>query len=800
MYSLFKKEITGFFGSLTGYVVMVVFLLANGLFLWVFPGNYNILEGGYARLDGLFSLAPWVYLFLVPAVTMRLFAEEKRMGTLELLLTRPLSARKIVAAKYLAGLVLVVFSLLPTFLYFYSVYRLGNPVGCIDTGETWGAFIGLFFLAAIYVSIGVFASSLTDNQILAFILSMVLSFLAYIGFDFIGSTNLPAGLQNTIVNLGINEHYISVSRGVVDSRDLVYFILFVLLLLFLTSLIVRRQKIVWKRFLKKSIRVIIPVVIILFISANYFFRIDLTTEKRYSLNPLSKKIVAKLDEPVTIDLFLAGELHPGFQKFQKEIKEKIADYNAYAEKRINLKVVDPYEIPEVKDREKLFGNLVQKGLMPVDLQVKTDRGTTTKYIFPGVIIRSGDREIALNLLKNDPMLPGEENLNNSVETLEYEFTSAFNRLTSQEKQTVAFLTGQDELGEPETEDIRQTLAENYKVVRLPAGELTSKVKTLIIANPGKAFDEKDKLHIDQYIMDGGRVLWLIDPVQVSLDSLRNGQTTLAFPRDLNLDDQLFKYGVRLNPDLLQDAECMMIPLNVAPAGVPASFKPFPWYYSPLLVPSENQAIGRGIRRLKSEFVSSVDTVGHSEKIKKHILLSTSPYSRVLNVPLQVSLKSVSNPPARELFNHPSVCVGVLLEGVFPSVFKNRMTGQFGVAPSEIKAESRPTKMIVIADGNIIANQYSMRTGRPEIKPLGYDIYSQQTFGNKDFIVNAVDYLCDDSGLMALKSRVFQIRLLDKVKINEQKLLWQLVNLLAPIGFVLLTGLVFNFARRRRYRH
>ncbi len=799
MYSLFKKEISGFFGSLTGYLVMVVFLLANGLFLWVFPGNYNIPEGGYARLDGLFSLAPWVYLFLVPAVTMRLFAEEKRMGTLELLVTRPLSAREIVAAKYLAGLVLVIFSLVPTLLYFYSVYMLGNPVGNIDTGGTWGAFIGLFFLAAIYVAVGLWASSFTDNQIFAFILAMVLSFLAYIGFDFIGSTNLAPGIQNVIISLGINEHYMSVSRGVIDSRDLVYFILSVLLLLYLTGLNVRKHKIVLKRLLKKAAWLVGFIVVLLFISANYFFRIDLTAEKRYSLNALSKEIVRKLDDAVFIDLFLAGDLHPGFRRFQEEIKEKIADYNAYSDRRINLNIIDPYEFSGVKERDKLFGTLMQKGLQPVDLQVKTEKGISTRYIFPGVIIRYKENEIALNLLKNNPMLSGEQNLNNSVESLEYEFTNVFNHLLGGEKQTVAFLTGHGELGEPETEDIRQTLAENYKVVRIPVGELTNDVRVLVIADPEQAFDEKDKLLIDQFVMQGGRVLWLIDPVQVSLDSLQRGQTTLAFPRDLNLDDQLFKYGVRLNPNLVQDAECMMIPLNVAPAGAPASFKPFPWYYSPLLLPSGEHVIGRGIRRVKSEFVSSVDTVGHTGEIEKQVILATSPYSRLLNTPLQVNLASVDNPPARSLFSHPSVPVGILLEGQFPSVFKNRMVERFGYSSSALKTKGENTKMIVIADGNIIANQYSMRTGKPEIRPLGYDIYSEQTFGNKEFLVNAVNYLCDDSGLMALKSRVFQIRLLDKVKINEQKLSWQLVNLLVPIGVVLMFGLAFNLIRLRKYK-
>lgn len=798
MYSLFKKEIIGFFGSLTGYLVMLVFLLANGLFLWVFPGNFNIIESGYASLDGLFSLAPWVFLFLVPAITMRLFAEEKRMGTLELLLTRPLSTLQITLAKYFAGLTLVLLCLLPTLLYFWSVWQLGNPVGNIDTGETWGAFIGLFFLAAIYVAIGLLASAITENQIFAFVLAMAASFTAYLGFDFIGSLQFSSALQNTLLSLGINEHYLSISRGVIDSRDLVYFLMPISIILASTSFFLRKQKTDYHRSLKKAAWIAIPVILVLFLSGQWFFRIDLTAEKRYSLSNSSKEIVSQLNEPVFISLFLAGEMHPGFQKFQQEIKEKITDYNAYAGRRIRLEIVDPYETTNTKEREKLFGQLVQKGLQPVDLQVKTDKGLSTRYIFPGAIIRYQDREISLNLLKNNRAFSGEQNLNNSAETLEYEFTSAFRLLQNEEKQSVAFLTGHGEMEGPETEDIRQTLSETYEVNQIQADALDNQTKVLVVASPTQPFTEKDKFLIDQFAMQGGRVLWLIDPVQVSLDSLRRGQSTLAFPRSLNLDDQLFKYGVRLNPVLVQDAECMLIPLNVARPGSADSFKPFPWYYSPLLTPAGNHVISRDIRSLKSEFVSSIDTVGQSQQLRKQVILSTAGHSRTLNTPLEVNLSSVNNPPARELFNQAAIPTGVLIEGVFPSVFKNRMVEQLGFSSSSIKTESEPSKMIVLADGNLIANQYSMRTGKAEIMPLGYDFYSKETFGNKEFMVNAINYLSDDSGLMALKSRVFTIRLLDKVKVREDKLFWQMINLLTPVVLIILSGIIFSLLRYSRY--
>lgn len=242
MITLFIKEFTSFFSSLTGYIVIIVFLIVNGLFLWVFPGEFNILDSGYATLEPFFIISPWIFLFLVPAVTMRMIAEEKRTGTIELLLTRPLRDVEIVIAKFFAGVVLVIFSLIPCLIYFVTVFLLGNPPGNIDTGGTWGSFIGLFFLATVYVSIGVFASSLSDNQIIAFLVAVLFSFFFFIGFEYISSMELFGDVQEFILNLGINEHYSSMSRGVIDSRDVVYFILADGLFIMFTRIVLQSRK------------------------------------------------------------------------------------------------------------------------------------------------------------------------------------------------------------------------------------------------------------------------------------------------------------------------------------------------------------------------------------------------------------------------------------------------------------------------------------------------------------------------------------------------------------------------------
>ena len=236
MYSLLKKEIQGFLGSLIGYIVIIVFLVIMGLIMWVFPGDTNVLDGEYASLGALFNIAPWVFMFLIPAITMRLFADENKTGTIELLLTKPITDLQIISAKYLAGFLLVLFSVLPTLVYFATIYYLGSPIGNIDQGGMWGSYLGLLFLAAGFVAIGLFASSLSDNQVIAFIIAVFISFIAYIGFDFISSLDLLGNFDYLVLNLGINEHYISMSRGVIDTRDALYFLLLIAFFFMLTKL------------------------------------------------------------------------------------------------------------------------------------------------------------------------------------------------------------------------------------------------------------------------------------------------------------------------------------------------------------------------------------------------------------------------------------------------------------------------------------------------------------------------------------------------------------------------------------
>ncbi len=803
MISLFRKEITQFFGSITGTMVSVVFLLLTGLFLWVFAGNYNIPDGGYATLDGLFEIAPWIYLFLIPAVTMRMFADEKRSGTMELLLTRPVTELQVIFSKFLAALAVVLLTLLPTLIYFLSVYLLGNPVGCVDTGATWGSYTGLFFLAVIYLTIGLLTSSITDNQVVAFILAVFMCFIWYSGFGFLARLPFPSNISSIITSFGIDAHYESVSRGVLDSRDLLYFLLMAGFFILLTRIVLEWKRSPLKRSLNHLLIYVFIVLIVAFISGSNFFRLDFTTEKRFTLSSQTRQLLKTVNAPVEAEILLAGDLPPGFMKLQSAALEKLRDLKIYCNQPINIHTTDPYDVtlPE-GDKKKYFENLLAKGISPVNLRINTEQGITTKTVFPTIIFRSNGNEIAVNLLKNDPFLRDEENLIRSVELLEYEFVRGLKLLFQEKRENVAFLTRHDELEEVQVHDICVTLSESFNIHRITPENLLAvpdSFKMLIIANPTKPFPEKDKFAIDQYLMHGGRIMWLIDPVSVSLDSLSNGMSTMAFPRELNLNDQLFHYGVRINSDLIQDVECQQIKVNTALAGQPPKYSMAPWYFSPLLSPSQNHPIGKNVNRVLSEFVSSIDLVGETESRKSTVILSSSPYARSNQSPMIVSLAMIDAPPARNLFSRQFIPTGILSEGKFTSVFKNRMVQELGIAKgTSIIAESKTTKMIFISDGGLIANKLSYKEGKYTPLSLGYDKVSNITFGNKEFLVNAVYYLCDDSGLMELRSRTMQMRLLDKVKLREQKLFWQLFNVVLPVFLILSGGLIFWFLRRRKY--
>ena len=533
----------------------------------------------------------------------------------------------------------------------------------------------------------------------------------------------------------------------------------------------------------------------------------MTSDKRYTLNETTKKILKNLDDVAYIKFYLDGDMPPGFQRLKNSVIEMLDEFKVIAKDNIEYEIIDPYKEENPKKRKEFLKQLYDQGLDPVNVYEQDKGGEKSqKILFPGALIYYKNKYLPVNLLEQSLNKTPEENLNSSVEDVEYKLVNAIHKLQQTKRKKIAFLTGHGELDVNYLADFLQTLSQDYDVRRIKINGQIRALKdydAIVIAKPDSAFDKYDKYIIDQFIMNGGKSLWVVDGADVSLDSLAYQNYTFALDliSRINLLDMLFKYGVRVNPNLVQDIQCAMIPINVALANEPPRFEMFPWVYSPLTIPSPNHVISKNLNLVKGEFTSTIDTVGHNPNVKKTILLTTSKYTRILNVPVQVSLAIASVKPDLRMFAYSYLPVGVLLEGKFTSAFKNRltpeskkeMTGKLG-----FKSESVPTKMIVISDGDMIKNQVTKTRGKIVPLPLGFDKYTKQTYGNKEFFLNAINYLLDDVGLLKVRARNIKLRLLDKEFISEKRLSIQIFNIVLPIILLILFGVAYYIIVKKKY--
>ncbi len=556
------------------------------------------------------------------------------------------------------------------------------------------------------------------------------------------------------------------------------------------------------------------IIVLLNIIGYYIFtRFDLTSEKRYTLSPATKKLIKELDDVLYIKVYLKGDYPSEFKKLENETKEMLSEFRAY-NKNIEYEFIDPNESPNSKDRNQLYRQLMESGLQPTDLQVRTKGGESRMIIFPGALVTYKGKTTALSLLENQIGINREYVINNSINSLEYNISNTIRKLTIENKPKVGFLMGHGELDNTQVAGAWYALAEYYNVERVSIDEkifsltereqdskdstkyhIKNKYDALIIAKPETAFSEKDKFILDQYIMYGGRVMWLIDPVMADMDSLANTSTMPAIGRDLNLNDQLFTYGVRLNSNLVMDLNAVPIKIQTGMMNNTPQISMLPWYYFPVLLPTSSHVIVNHLNAIKTEFTSSLDTIANN--IQKTILLSSSNYSRAVNVPVIVDLTIAGKKPDKRLFKQHFLPIAVLLEGEFTSAYDGRMP--YGIASSEIigyKKQSKPTKMIVVADGDIIKNQFNRKQGFP--LPLGFDQDLGETFGNEEFILNCMNYLCDESGLISVRSRETRIRVLDQAQINEDKFIYQIINIAVPIISIALLGIILMIIRKKRF--
>jgi len=546
-----------------------------------------------------------------------------------------------------------------------------------------------------------------------------------------------------------------------------------------------------------AIAVIIMLNIVL---SGYFFRIDLTKEKRYSLSNASKQLAKKVKDEMFFKVYLEGEFPAGFKRLSRSVKEMLDEFRVYSGNNINYQFIDPFKDITDKQQADFVAELNAKGLIPNNVQIKKEDEFAQKIIIPGAIVYYKGQEIAINFLRGQFGQDPEQTINSSIELLEYEIANVLRKATDTKQKKIAFIEDHGELGKWDVAEATSFLNEFYKVERLPltmqVPEKLNEFAGIIIAKPTQTISDFDKFKIDQYIMNGGKVLWLVETQFAHMDSLRNTTQFLTITYPTNIEDMFFRYGIRINYNLLQDLQCNAIPvLSGMRNGMPQQ-KLLPWPYFPVVSPYGNHPVVKAVEPVWHQFANSIDTLTNPN-IKKTILLQSSQYSRVIQSPARVDLNVSRIDLQPEMFRKgPGFFnTAVLLEGKFTSVFKFKVDAQ-NINNARFKPEIENNKMIVIADGDVIRNQFKQSTG--EVFPLGYDRYTRQQFGNKKFILNCVDYLCDDSGIIDVRSKEITLRLLDKAKIKKYRTHFILLNMLAPVVLILLFGLINRYLRKRRY--
>ncbi len=553
-----------------------------------------------------------------------------------------------------------------------------------------------------------------------------------------------------------------------------------------------------KKDLNRLAILLAGIVLVNFVASIFFTRFDFTAEKRYTLSPITKNILAGLNDQVQITVYLEGDFPAGFKRLRNATNDLLRDFESYSGGKLQFDFVNPIR-GDQKSQEESYQRLIELGIEPTNLSVKTEDGMSQKIIFPAALITYKGIQIPVKLIQTRAGISPEEVLNNSIQNLEYAFASAIKKVTRGGSVRIGFTEGHGELNDLQLSDAMKSLGDSYEVGRVNLATIPfdglDRLKVLIIAKPVKPFSEEDKYKIDYFVMNGGSLIWSLDQVNAELDSLRGSEEQLAFSKKLDLDDILFKYGVRLNYDLIADMNAAQIPLNVGDVGGQSQIQLLPWLFYPVFVPVSTHPMVKNLDGIKSEFPGTIDLIA-VKNVRSEVILSSSPYSRKLEVPTMLSLRMVEQEPDPSLFQSTPMPTGVLLEGNFSSNFKNRPIPQGITQKVNIPEISKPAKMIVFSDGDIFKNQINASDGSPY--PLGFDRYTQQQYANKSLLLNAADYLSDDSGIISLRNKEIKLRLLDRAKIRQEKTFWQLINIGLPIILLIVCGIFQHYYRIRKY--
>jgi ABC-2 type transport system permease protein len=526
-----------------------------------------------------------------------------------------------------------------------------------------------------------------------------------------------------------------------------------------------------------------------------FYRVDLTEEKRYSIKTETRAALERLDDEIHVEVFLEGKLNASFQRFQKAILETLEEFRIYSKNKISYSISDPAVAKSENARNEFMADLARRGIQPTNIIDTRDGQREEKIIFPGVIVSYQGAEKGVMLLKGNKAGTPEQEINQSIEGIEYEIISAIHSLVNEDRKQIGFVSGHGELDSLQSFSLRTDLSEIYDVfdTKLSPQNDLKRFDLLIVAKPTRRFSEPDKYLLDQYLMQGGKIFFLIDKVDASMDSVARDDY-FAGPYDLNLDDQFFKYGVRINPDLVQDRRSGMYPVITGAVGGRPRMQLIEWPFFPLIGEFANHPITRNLDAILTRFCNSIDTV-KANGVQKTPLLMSSPYSRKIATPVHINVNELRKNLRDTDYATRNISVGIILEGKFTSLFKNRFPPT-GFESSTIVGESIPTKLIIIADGDVARNDVNPRNSQPQ--PLGFDPITKTTFANKDFLLNAVAYLTQEGGLIEVRNKEVKIRPLDKVKLKEGRLKWQVLNVAVPLVLLICYGVLRFYLRKRRF--
>lgn len=559
------------------------------------------------------------------------------------------------------------------------------------------------------------------------------------------------------------------------------------------------------------------IIVFLNIIGHYLFgRLDLTAEHRYTLDKSTKTMLKDVDETVLFRIFLEGdELPAQYQRLQNETREMLNQFRSY-NKNVTYEFQDasPASFEDQAACQDFYKKLAEAGIQPASVQMQTKNGVNQQVLIPAAEVTYKGRQSYIQLMQSQSYMSEEEAVNNSVQDLEYVLGNAIRNLSKSVKPKVGFLLGHGELERGSVYDIQMALTENYRLENVTLNNnvnaltgrsrnsqdssihLYNKYDVLVIAKPTQAFSDQELYLIDQYVMYGGRVLFLVDPLAADIDSLSEQSQTIAVRNNVNLEEMLFTYGVRINPDLIMDMRCRPIPMAVGQVGDKPQLAFKPWYYFPDIIPTSPHPIVRNLDMIKTDFVSSMDLIENT--VNKTILLATSEWSRVKNAPAIINLDDAKVDPDQRLYNRKNLPIAVLMEGNFRSMFRSRLTPQFTQLPEMgYKDTSTFTRMIVISDGDMIKNRFNYKDG--SWHPLGYDYYTRTMYANKQFLMNAIDYLAGNEEALSVRSRDVKLRKLNPIKVKEQRALYQWLNVLAPVVIVLIGGGVYLFCRNRKVK-